>query len=64
MPRRARLFVPGCRHYIMSRGLDGMDIFRDDDYRRTFVELLSKNSIAADMRCYAWVFTHCESIGR
>jgi hypothetical protein len=39
----------------MSRGLDSMDIFRDDDDRRTFVELLSKNSIAADMRCYAWV---------
>ena len=39
----------------MSRGLDGIDIFRDDDDRRTFVELLSKNIIAADMRCYAWV---------
>jgi putative transposase len=55
MPRRPRLFVPGCLHHVMARGLEGMDLFRDNNDRRYFLGLLSKNLKTADMRCYAWV---------
>lgn len=39
MPRKARLFVPGCVHHGMARGLDGIDIFVDDADRQIFLEL-------------------------
>ena len=55
MPRRPRLFVPGCLHHIMARGLDGMDIFHDDYDRTHFLQLLSINLVKTGMRCYAWV---------
>jgi REP element-mobilizing transposase RayT len=55
MPRRARLFVPGCLHHVMSRGLDGMDLFRDDEDRLFFLKLVEQYIKRADMRCYAWV---------
>jgi putative transposase len=28
MPRQARLDVPGLRHHVMARGIEGRDIFR------------------------------------
>jgi REP element-mobilizing transposase RayT len=39
----------------MSRGLDGMDLFRDDEDRLFFLKLVEQYIKRADMRCYAWV---------
>jgi putative transposase len=55
MPRKARLFVPGCLHHVMSRGLDGIALFRDDEDRWKFLELFQAYYRKAGVRCYAWV---------
>ncbi|MBD3343819.1 MAG: transposase, partial [Chitinivibrionales bacterium] len=54
MPRRARLFVPGCLHHVMARGLDGMDIFADDSDRRVFCNLLGRYIGQSGTKCYGW----------
>jgi REP element-mobilizing transposase RayT len=38
----------------MARGIDGTDIFRDDEDRTTFLALFEKYSAVAGVRCYAW----------
>ena len=38
----------------MARGIDGTDIFRDDEDRTTFLALFEKYSAIAGIRCYAW----------
>jgi REP element-mobilizing transposase RayT len=55
MPRKRRLTIPGEIHHVMSRGIDGMDLFRDDADRGRFVSLLARNLPHAGCRCYAWV---------
>jgi putative transposase len=54
MPIKPRLFVPGCVHHVMARGLDGIDIFRDDADRETFFELYLLYHVKTGVRCYAW----------
>jgi hypothetical protein len=41
MTRIARLHVPGALHHVMSRGIDGRDIFIDDEDRNLFLNLLA-----------------------
>jgi len=38
----------------MARGIDGTDIFRDDEDRTTFLSLLEKHLASSEFRCYAW----------
>lgn len=54
MPRKARITVPGAIHHIMSRGIEGRIIFRNDDDRRFFKVLLEKNIIKSGYLLYAW----------
>ncbi len=54
MPRRPRLFVPGCLPHIMAPGIDGMEILRDDHDRLQFLTFFEKYSTEATVRCYAW----------
>jgi len=54
MPGKPRLFVPGCVYHVMARGLNGMDIFVDDDDRRKFLDLYRIYNQRTGMRCYAW----------
>ncbi len=54
MPRYARLDAPGAMHHVMARGLEGRDLFRDDEDRRLFVELAGKVCRETGSRCLAW----------
>ncbi len=36
MLRKAGLDIPGTLHYVMDRGIDGINIFRDGEDRRAF----------------------------
>lgn len=42
MARQARIEYCGALHHVMSRGNDGIPIFRDDEDRRLFLELLAE----------------------
>jgi hypothetical protein len=42
MARQPRIEVPGAFHHVMSRGNDGIPIFRDDVDRTLFLELLAE----------------------
>jgi len=37
MPRQARLDAPGTLHHIMIRGIDGTQIFRDNQDKENFL---------------------------
>jgi putative transposase len=54
MPRKSRLSVPGALHHVMSRGIEGRDIFGDDGDRATFLRLLNKGIQDTGFLCYAW----------
>jgi putative transposase len=41
MARQPRAEYPGAMHHVMSRGNDGIPIFRDDDDRQFFIDLLA-----------------------
>jgi putative transposase len=54
MPRTPRLHVPGALHHVMSHGIDGWDIFRDDADRTVFLRIFAARLKHAGFRCYAW----------
>jgi len=41
MPRLARLDAPGRLQHVMARGIEGRDIFKDDQDRKSFLEGLA-----------------------
>jgi REP element-mobilizing transposase RayT len=55
MPRTPRLHIPGVVNHIMARGIEGRDIFNNDDDRHLFIRLLAAELNRAGHRCYAWV---------
>ena len=55
MPRQPRLHIPGLVHHVMARGIEGCDIFRDDDDRERFLKRLADGvSKPGGPRLYAW----------
>ena len=55
MPRQPRLNIPGLVHHVMARGIEGCDIFRDDDDRQAFLKRLADGvSKPGGPRLYAW----------
>ncbi len=55
MPRQARLDIPGLVHHVMARGIEGRDIFRDDEDRQRFLQRLADEVCKPDgPRLYAW----------
>jgi putative transposase len=54
MPRKPRIFVAGAVHHVMARGIDGKDIFADDEDRQLFLSYLSAGIFRLGYRCYAW----------
>ncbi len=54
MPRKARLDAPGTLHHVMIRGIDGIDIFRDDQDRQAFIDRLSPLVKSTKTRILAW----------
>jgi REP element-mobilizing transposase RayT len=55
MPRKSRLEIPGEVHHVMTRGLNGMTIFRDDADYEKMRSLFASSVEKFDARCYAWV---------
>lgn len=54
MPRQKRIEVPGALYHIMSRGLDGHNLFQKDEDRLYFLSLLGKQLEKFECRCYGW----------
>jgi REP element-mobilizing transposase RayT len=55
MPRQPRLNIPGLVHHVMARGIEGCDIFRDEDDREGFLKRLADVvSKPGAPRLYAW----------
>ena len=54
MPRTARLDLPDLLQHVIVRGVDGCDIFRDDDDRLRFLKRFSKLLLETDTECFAW----------
>lgn len=55
MPRQARLDIPGLMHHVMARGIEGRNIFLDEDDRDGFLKRLAEVvSRPGGPRLYAW----------
>jgi REP element-mobilizing transposase RayT len=54
MPRKARLDAPGTLHHVMIRGLEGRDIFRNDEDRENFLARLGQLVKKTGDRILAW----------
>ena len=55
MPRQPRLDLPGLVHHVMARGIEGQDIFRNDDDREAFLKRLSNGvDRPGGPQLYAW----------
>lgn len=54
MPRTHRIEFPGRLVHIMSRGIDGMSIFREDADRLYFLRKLESGLQRTGYRCLAW----------
>ena len=55
MPRKARINSPGVLQHVMARGLEGRDLFDDDDDHIIFLDLFKKRVQEVGYKCYAWV---------
>ena len=56
MPRLARIDFPGALHHVMARGIERREIFRDDEDRLAFGEVLGHALTQSGTPCYAWAF--------
>lgn len=55
MPRQPRLNIPGLIYHVMGRGIEGCDIFRDDEDREGFLKRLADGvNKPGGPRLYAW----------
>ena len=55
MPRQPRLDMPGLVHHVMARGIEGRDLFRDDDDREGFLTRLAGGvNKPGGPQLYAW----------
>lgn len=54
MPRKARLDVPGSLHHVMVRGIEGRDIFVDEEDRKAFVVRMGNLVQETGTRILAW----------
>lgn len=54
MPRQARLDAPGALHHVMGRGIEGKNIFRNEEDREDFIQRLSALCQDGILYVYAW----------
>ncbi len=54
MTRQLRIKIPGGLYHIYSRGIDRRDIFRDDNDRDKFLEILQNTIGNSGWKCYAY----------
>ncbi|MBN1595138.1 transposase [candidate division FCPU426 bacterium] len=55
MARQKRLNIPDAIYHVITRGLNGMNIFLDDKDRDEFITRLSGGLRDSQSQCYAWV---------
>lgn len=55
MPRHARLDIQGAIHHVMTRGLNGQNLFLNDSDRDEFLKRLQTALEKTSCKCYAWV---------
>ncbi|MBN1982253.1 MAG: transposase [Chitinivibrionales bacterium] len=54
MPRKARITVAGAVHHIMSRSIEGRNIFCDDSDRLVFMNTFGQQLMRSGYLLYAW----------
>jgi len=54
MPRMLRLESPGSLVHVMARGIDGTDIYRDDQDRLEFLSRVAVNLQSTQYQCLCW----------
>ena len=54
MPRQARLDAPGTLHHVMIRGIEGTQIFRDDQDRGNFLSRIGPLVDKTGTKVLAW----------
>jgi putative transposase len=54
MPPQARLDAPGLLQYVMARGIERKEIFKDNQDRQSFLERLAVILEKTQTQCYAW----------
>lgn len=54
MPRQARLDAPGTLHHVMIRGIDDLELFRDDQDRENFISRISQLVKSTGTKILAW----------
>jgi len=54
MPRSARLDIPGILQHVIVRGVEGRDIFLDDNDRQAFLDRFSALLAKMNTECLAW----------
>ncbi|MDY6855459.1 MAG: hypothetical protein SWO11_12255 [Thermodesulfobacteriota bacterium] len=56
MPRQTRLDTLGVLHHVMIRGIEGIDIFCDNEDRRDFKYRINSLVMITSTKIVAWVF--------
>ena len=54
MPRKSRIDAPGALHHVIVKGIEGRQIFADEEDRRSFLGRLEKSLVRDRTPCYAW----------
>lgn len=54
MARIARIVIPGLPHHIIQRGVRSLDIFRTDDDRQKYLDLLRASGKRFGLEFWAW----------
>lgn len=54
MARQKRLNIPGAIYHVITRGLNGMTIFKDDKDRKAFLDRLTEVFKRTNCICYGW----------
>lgn len=64
MARRARIVVPDCAHHVTQRGNRGANVFREDEDRLRYNEILREKTISRGVLLwtYTWMTNHIHAI--
>jgi putative transposase len=54
MPRSARIDIPNILQHVIVRGIEGSNIFVDDEDRRNFLNRFTNLLISTETDCFAW----------
>ena len=54
MSRIARVILPGCAHHLTQRGVRSMAVFRDDEDRQLYLQLLTEQARLHRLRFLSW----------